>query len=135
MSDLDQSRCEWNPATSRNATTPESVGDCPNQATISVGATGRWHLCASCAALPFFDHLRTRKPIGEELTGEARAKQVLAMTPLEYLRDMLARAREALMLPSVESASAKTILNVFGHLLDDKRATAAVLRAVRKLSS
>jgi len=52
--------CEFDPATNGGAT---RASGCPNQAEIIVGAGGRWRVCSSCAALPYFDLLRKRVPI------------------------------------------------------------------------
>jgi hypothetical protein len=52
--------CEWNPAADRPAREGEpSHGD----ATVSLGAEGEWHLCASCAALPVFARFKVRKAL------------------------------------------------------------------------
>jgi putative hydrolase of HD superfamily len=53
-------RCEFDPAKNGGAT---RASGCPNQAEIIVGAGGRWRVCTSCAALPYFDLLRKRVPI------------------------------------------------------------------------
>jgi hypothetical protein len=53
-------RCEWDP--DRDSAAEESDG-CRNEATLSVGADGNWHLCESCAALPAFDRYRKRVPL------------------------------------------------------------------------
>lgn len=57
------SLCEYNPEKKAPATLLPSEGDCKNEATVSVGAAGEWHLCDSCAALPFFKRLRKRTPL------------------------------------------------------------------------
>jgi hypothetical protein len=50
--------CEWNPAEDR----PAREGDKPHaDATVSLGADGEWHVCASCAALPVFARFKVRK--------------------------------------------------------------------------
>jgi hypothetical protein len=46
--------------TARN---PCEHGECPNQAVISVGANGQFHLCRDCAALPEFRRYRVRKTL------------------------------------------------------------------------
>lgn len=52
--------CEWFPAEDR----PARMDDVPHAvATVSVGANGAWHLCASCAALPRFKRFRVRKQL------------------------------------------------------------------------
>lgn len=40
----------------------EAMG-CNNEATVSVGHEGKWHLCDRCAALPHFKRYRVRKPL------------------------------------------------------------------------
>lgn len=45
------STCEWNPSEDR----PAFEDDEPHgQSVMMVGASGQWHLCASCAQLPRF---------------------------------------------------------------------------------
>lgn len=63
------SECEWNPAENRAA-----FNDDPphGEATLSVGVDGKWHLCASCAALPAFARYRNRR----ELTRRLPARTV-----------------------------------------------------------
>ena len=64
-------RCEWDPE--RNVPAdyiPVGAGmvdylGCPNDATLVVGADGKWRLCAECAALPRFKRFRKRVPIKE----------------------------------------------------------------------
>jgi hypothetical protein len=52
--------CEWCPKEGR----PAHMGDeVHGDATVSVGPNGEWHLCATCAALPAFDHFTERKPL------------------------------------------------------------------------
>lgn len=124
------SRCFWNPLHSRNATDPPSEGDCANDATILVGASGRWELCASCAALPIFVDSRLKQtPI---LTTEQRVAQLTAMTWKEHLRESLEMAKETPMPSGVGSARARVVFGLFEHLLNDTRAEAALLRAVKK---
>lgn len=64
------SLCEWDPEHSRPAQitfsnpngclkTEEHHG-CQNEARISVGRDGKWHLCEMCAALPVFDKFKKR---------------------------------------------------------------------------
>ncbi len=54
-------QCEWEPKHGR----PAHTEDEPHaDATVSVGADGQWHLCASCAQLPQFKRFTTRKDIG-----------------------------------------------------------------------
>lgn len=50
-------RCEWNPRDGCAA-----IGDdgCKNEAKVSVGANGFWHLCEDCAELPFFRRFKKR---------------------------------------------------------------------------
>lgn len=53
------SACEWDPV--RNVA---SDGDEYHaEATVSVGANGQWHLCAECAALPWFKRFRSRRAL------------------------------------------------------------------------
>lgn len=54
-------RCEYNPETGKAAMEPPSPGDCPNEATVAVGADGQWHLCHSCESRPEFRPFRRRK--------------------------------------------------------------------------
>lgn len=53
-------RCDWNPQKRDAATEPAAPGDCPNEATVIVGANGYWQLCESCAALPDFSRFKFR---------------------------------------------------------------------------
>lgn len=53
-------RCEWNPKASVPA--GDRDGDCPNTATLSLGV-GLWHVCESCADLPFFSRFSSRRQI------------------------------------------------------------------------
>lgn len=48
------SDCEWNPATGTAANVDDPTH---GVATVSVG-DGKWHLCASCAALPQFNRYK-----------------------------------------------------------------------------
>lgn len=57
-------RCEFNPTTGRPATDPPSEGDCRNEATVSLGAKGKWHVCESCAKHPVLMKLRRKRPLG-----------------------------------------------------------------------
>lgn len=71
------SRCEYDPEKKAPATAIlnsngfggvdlEWLSGCENEATISLGSDGKWHLCDSCAALPEFKKYRKRtalKPI------------------------------------------------------------------------
>lgn len=56
-------RCEWNPARNAPSTDPPSEGDCPNEATVSVGRADTYHLCESCAALPRFARRKVRQAL------------------------------------------------------------------------
>lgn len=47
--------CEYDPEWGCPATTEHG---CRNEATICVGADGKWHLCASCAELSVFRRLK-----------------------------------------------------------------------------
>lgn len=68
------SLCEWNPERDEPAVTlnehsffgPTEHQGCPNEATVSIGRNGRWHLCESCAVLPRFERFRVRKPLRRE---------------------------------------------------------------------
>ncbi len=53
--------CEFDPVL--NSASHEGSG-CKNVTTLTVGHDGRWHLCESCAALPFFNPLRERSRSG-----------------------------------------------------------------------
>lgn len=57
--------CEYNPRQGRAKYEGEP---CHNEATVSVGADGKWHLCESCAALPDFKRFRSRRPIKPSTT-------------------------------------------------------------------
>lgn len=58
-------RCEWNPSENRAACVwPDGRHEgCQNEALVSVGSNGMWHLCACCAILPRFKRFRTRTPL------------------------------------------------------------------------
>lgn len=59
-------QCEYDPV--RHAARYDGEG-CTNPATLNVGANGKWHICASCAALPEFSKYRSRRILpGVELT-------------------------------------------------------------------
>lgn len=53
-------RCEYDPA--RQAAAYEGEG-CANVTSVCLGTGGKWHLCASCAALPEFNRYRVRTPL------------------------------------------------------------------------
>lgn len=59
--------CEWWPEQDRPAEEvpgrPDSRKGCPNETAWSVGVAKNWHLCDSCAALPRFARMRSRKPL------------------------------------------------------------------------
>lgn len=57
------SRCEWNPVLHDAAQDPPRQSDCANEATLSVGYNGRWHLCATCAEDTRFRQLKSRVPL------------------------------------------------------------------------
>jgi hypothetical protein len=61
-------QCEFDPVS--RAAKYEGEG-CPNEAVISLGHNGEWHLCASCAAMPEFHRYRVRTPIGSAAKTEA----------------------------------------------------------------
>lgn len=48
-------KCEWNPYAAMAAIRDgdQHIG-CQSDATICVGADGKWHLCESCSLLPRF---------------------------------------------------------------------------------
>jgi hypothetical protein len=79
-------RCEWDPV--RDSAAEEADG-CPNEATLSVGADGNWHLCESCAALPEFDCFRKRVPLDPRVGLVAAAAK-----RAELAAERLARRRE-----------------------------------------
>lgn len=56
--------CEWDPA--RDAPALGDGTGCPNEATISVGAAGEWHLCERCASLPRFGRFRVRRQLNTD---------------------------------------------------------------------
>lgn len=53
-------QCEYDPAARRARYDGEG---CTNEATVRVGANGKWHLCVSCAARPEFSKYRSRGPL------------------------------------------------------------------------
>lgn len=53
-------QCEWNPTHKRAAYLGES---CRKEATVSLGASGQWHLCEDCARLPEFKRYKVRGKI------------------------------------------------------------------------
>lgn len=59
------SKCEWNPVEHCAAEEPSKAFDCQNEATLSVGADGQWHLCQSCATDPYFKRFKTRAVLGK----------------------------------------------------------------------
>lgn len=54
-------RCEWNPETDMPALSG-GMG-CQNEAQVSVGADGDWHLCKDCARRAIFRRYRVRVPL------------------------------------------------------------------------
>ncbi len=46
-------KCGWNPVLSCKASAPSRPTDCGNDAVISIGHIKPWHVCESCAALPY----------------------------------------------------------------------------------
>lgn len=126
------SRCEWNPVFSRNATDPPSEGDCPNDGTVCVGASGRWHLCASCAALDVFVKARLKQsPI---LTAEERRARRVSMGWQDIIREQLEIAKEsAPLIPrEFDAATTMAILRLFENILNDPSAEKVVRRALMK---
>jgi hypothetical protein len=124
------SRCEWNPARLVGSTDPASAGDCPNDATVSVGATGRYHLCDSCAALRVFAVLKRRTPLNE--TAEQRLARAIAMTTEETVREMVEKAKEATMLPSVGTTYARMMIGIVETLAETPAGARAVINAMKK---
>ena len=59
-------QCEWNPVFEKPSQNPPRETDCPNEAEISLGGDGDWHVCESCAALPKFSRIRCRRPLRQE---------------------------------------------------------------------
>lgn len=63
--------CEWNPERGTPATMERTDGTrspwvrhgCPQEATVSLGRGGNWHLCETCATLPAFRRYRVRKAL------------------------------------------------------------------------
>jgi hypothetical protein len=66
------SRCEYNPTLKVPALEPPGDTDCPNEATVVVGAKGQWHLCESCAALPDFKQFRKRGSLARPPSPEMK---------------------------------------------------------------
>jgi hypothetical protein len=126
------SRCFWNPVHSRNATDPPSEGDCANDATVLVGASGRWELCASCAALDVVVKAGLKQ--GPILTAEQRHARRMTISWREELQERIDIAREnAPLFPSVlDAAKTLALLKIFEHLLNDPRAEKAIRRALVK---
>ena len=56
-------RCEYNPALRKHSKKPPRDNDCPNDATVSLGELGAWHVCESCSVLPEFKRFTFRKEI------------------------------------------------------------------------
>lgn len=54
--------CEWDPARERPALDDPRQG-CLNEATVCVGRDGLWHLCESCADLPYFKRYKRREAL------------------------------------------------------------------------
>lgn len=54
----EMSLCEYNPVKHGPAYNPPAPGDCPNEATVIVGAKANWHLCGSCASLDEFKQMK-----------------------------------------------------------------------------
>ncbi len=63
--------CEWDPEFSRPAYRVGNIDfGCQNEATISVGVNGKWHLCDECADRPEFRRFRVRAPLRKGLGNE-----------------------------------------------------------------
>lgn len=58
-------QCEWNPVYGEPAwgSPFPNAGECPNEATVVLGAEVAWHLCASCAKLPRFRRFAVRREL------------------------------------------------------------------------
>lgn len=55
--------CDYNPLRKEAGYGGKVEGDCPNEATVSLGVKPNWHLCESCASLPAFKRFRRRAPL------------------------------------------------------------------------
>lgn len=65
-------RCEYNPIMLTLSHDPPAEGDCPNDATLCVGAYGEWHLCDSCAKLEEFKRFKSRAPLKTARAAERK---------------------------------------------------------------
>ena len=63
--------CEFNPKITKASYGGHVDGDCTNEATVCLGSRPSWHLCDSCAALPFFSRFRTRAPLRHPPTPDS----------------------------------------------------------------
>lgn len=66
--------CEWDPKNDRPATAGGRTlyAGCGNEALVSVGKEGKWHLCACCVLLPRFRKLKVHVPLVVDRTGGKR---------------------------------------------------------------
>lgn len=64
--------CEWNPQLDRPAFVDDE--ELHGEATVMVGSDGKWHLCASCAALPRFARFKQR-PLQRRVPERAQRKR------------------------------------------------------------
>ena len=80
------SKCEWNPERNEPAQEYRRVDGsilhlgCNNEAELSVGANGQWHLCRSCAALPRFKRFTSIKGLNKVDTADPTADLVKSET-------------------------------------------------------
>lgn len=56
-------RCEYNPRLRVPAIFPPRDSDCDEEATVSVGQYGAWHLCAACAGMTKFKRFTVRREL------------------------------------------------------------------------
>lgn len=89
-------QCEYDPV--RHAARYDGQG-CTNISSVCLGANGKWHLCASCAALPEFNRYRSRHPLPNGRSVPiARAVLVAAMKDeLPVLKQAVINAAIALV--------------------------------------
>lgn len=68
------SRCEWNPTFKVAALDPPAPTDCPNEATIVLGARGVWHVCDTCAQDEKFKLFTKRTPMRTTVSASGDGK-------------------------------------------------------------
>lgn len=73
--------CEWNPREDRPAFVDDD-DELHGEATVIVGADGKWHLCESCARLPRFARHRKR-PLGRRVPERTQRKRNRQLAPPE----------------------------------------------------